>query len=161
MSVGPCRRAAVPGNSGPCPRACDVDLLSWATRAGVRGPVGLTSCPGLLRLLSQIQRGPPALPGDSSSVPKSRGVNQHPRATRARVRWPAESTICPRLLWLMCGASGVEYTPGELRLMSGCDSQWFQQALLGDSGQCPWARAEEQLSRATRAHVRGPVMSTC
>ena len=37
---------AILGNSGQCPRARNVDQLSWATHAWVRGPACLTSCPG-------------------------------------------------------------------------------------------------------------------
>ena len=46
VSDGPQGLPAVPGDSGPCPWACSVDQLSWATLAWVLGPVGRPAVPG-------------------------------------------------------------------------------------------------------------------
>ena len=53
MSKGQQRPPVVPGDSGPCLKARGVDQLSLAPRAWVRLPVGCTSSPGRLALLSE------------------------------------------------------------------------------------------------------------
>ena len=117
-----------------------------ATCAGVRGPVGSTRCPGLLGLLSEVPRGPPALPGDSSSVSRSHGVHQNPRATRARVRGPTGLTSSPRRLGLGPSARRTARSPGRLTLAS--EGLWCRPALLGDSCSVPRARRVDPLPRA-------------
>ena len=117
-----------------------------ATCSGVRGPVGSTRCPGLLGLLSEVPRGPPALPGDSSSVSRSHGVHQNPRATRARVRGPTGLTSSPRRLGLGPSACRTARSPGRLTLAS--EGLWSRPALLGDSCSVPRARRVDPLPRA-------------
>ena len=147
-----------PGDLRSGLRACGVDQLPWATWARVPGPTGLTSCPGQLGNRSVVLRGRPAHPGDSGSCPMARGVEQLSRRTRARIRWPARSTIYPRLLWLGSGASGVEYTPGRLGLMS-IDLRG-RPSVPCDSGPGPMVQGVDQLSQTSRALFRGPAVWT-
>ena len=108
--------------------------------------MGSTRCPGLLGLLSEVPRGPPALPGDSSSVSRSHGVHQNPRATRARVRGPTGLTSSPRRLGLGPSARRTARSPGRLTLAS--EGLWCRPALLGDSCSVPRARRVDPLPRA-------------
>ena len=108
--------------------------------------MGSTRCPGLLGLLSEVPRGPPALPGDSSSVSRSHGVHQNPRATRARVRGPTVLTSSPRRLGLGPSARRTARSPGRLTLAS--EGLWCRPALLGDSCSVPRARRVDPLPRA-------------
>ena len=109
--------------------------------------MGSTRCPGLLGLLSEVPRGPPALPGDSSSVSRSHGVHQNPRATRARVRGPTGLTSSPRRLGLGPSARRTARSPGRLTLAS--EGLWCRPALLGDSCSVPRARRVDPLPRAS------------
>ena len=68
---------AVLDDSRPYPRARGFNLLSRVTRARVRGPAALTSCPGR-----------------SGPCPRAHRVDHLSWATRAWDRWPAASTIC-------------------------------------------------------------------
>ena len=109
--------------------------------------------------MSKEPRGQPSIPCDSGQGPMVCGVDQLSQSSRALFRGPAGSTS------------------STARLVPGCDSQWFQQALPGDSGQCPRARDEktavlgdsrsgprlrcvDKLSRLTRERVCGPAVST-
>ena len=65
MPEVPRGRLALPGVSGQFPSARRVHQQSRSTRSCVQGPAVSTRCPGLLSLLSDGPRCPPALPGDS------------------------------------------------------------------------------------------------
>ena len=105
-------------------------------------PHGVDHLSGTTHALLQAQGGLPAVLSISGQCPRARGVDQLSLATQARVRGPKGSTSSPG------------------RLVSGCDSLRFRQALPGDSDQCPSARDVDQLSWATHVRVRGPVRST-
>ena len=104
-------------------------------------PHGVDHLSGTTHARLQGPRGSTSCPehfGPVSEGPRSRPLSL---ATQARVRGPKGSTSSPG------------------RLVSGCDSLRFRQALPGDSDQCPSARDVDQLSWATHVRVRGPVRS--
>ena len=125
-------------------RARGFDKHSRATRVWVFCPTGSTTCPARLTPTSKAPGGLRAVLSISGQCPRARGVDQLSLATQARVRGPKGSTS----------------SPGPGRLVSGCDSLRFRQALPGDSDQCPSARDVDQLSWATHVRVRSPVRST-
>ena len=172
VSEGPRCRPALLGDSRWGPRSRGVDQMSRASQAIVPGPAWSTSSPGRLELGSEVPQGSPAFPGDSRSgrwptlstsspgrlgpmpeglqarpdVPadlgpcsSACGVDQLSRVTRAPVRWPARSTGSPgRLVRGSVGPRGRPVPPG-------------------DSGLGRVSRGR-QISRTTRARVRGPAV---
>ena len=134
-------RLTLPGDSDSCPSTREVDHLSRASRARVQGPVGSTSCPRRLRPCSEGPRGRPALPGHSHPAPISRGVDELWRVTRAPVQWPARSTGSPGQLAIRSEGPRVDQFPQATRAWAECSQ-------------------DRQISWATHARVRGPVVST-
>ena len=134
-------RTAVPGDSGPGPRACGFDQLSRATRAWFRRPAGSTN-----------------YTGHSGLGWRAHGVYQLSRVTRASVRMPAESTTFPG----DSGSSGrvrvVNQAFGRLRPVS--EGLWGGPAVPVHSRLHPRARGVDQLSHATGAKVRRASGST-
>ena len=156
-SEGPWGRPAVLGVSGLCPRArgvhqlsraprtvpegSDVEQLSLATRACVRGPPGSTSGPGRLR------------PGS-----RDRGVDHRSQATRAGAQGPAGSTISPGPLGFWSKVLRLTRCPGRPGPMP--EGTRGRPDVPGDSGQAPSACGVDRLSRGSRTRVRGPERST-
>ena len=145
-------RPAIPGNSGPCPKASGLLQLSRGTRDRARGPMGSTSCPGpgapvrrsmvstscprrLKRCSTGLQGRPPE-PGDSRIGPRSHGVYQLSQATPSR--FPGPTVL----------------TSSRGRLILGSDGPWGCPELRGDSRPCPRARGVDQMSRETFARVK-------
>ena len=134
-------RPAVPGASGPVPRACGFDRLSWGTRARVRGPEWSTGFPVGLGPLPVCPRCGPALLGHTRLCPKPSGSTSCPGRQPARLRVPAGSTSCPGPLVLWSEGHRVDMVFRATRTV-------------------PEGPAIEPLSRAIRAFVRGPLGST-
>ena len=89
----------VPGDSGPCLRAQDVDQMFQALGPGSEGPWV-----------------PPTVPCDLGPGPKARIFKQLSRVTRAWVQWPACSTSSPRRLKLVSEGPRVRPAlPGQSR----------------------------------------------
>ena len=76
---------ALPGDSGHCPRARDVDQLSQATRTQFRGPAASPGSQGRHAPGSDRPQGAPAVPGDSGQCPSARDVDHPCWVTPARV----------------------------------------------------------------------------
>ena len=126
-----------PDDSGPRPSSPSVNQLYQVNRARVRGPAGLTSCPGDSRTAPMAlgmthspgqlcpvyigPRGRPADPVVSGKGPSSRGVEELSRMTRARVGRPTVLTSSP------------------MRLALGSKGPWYRRALPGDAGSGPMA----------------------
>ena len=162
-----------PGPSGPGPRARGFDQMSRATRARVRVPVGSTSSPGQLALVSKVPQCRPAVLGDSGPGLSSHGVDSfHGRLVPgSEGPWfrPAVQDVsrqCPssqgvhQLSWTtQIRFEGPRHhqlsraTRARVRVPTGSI------ALLGDSGPCPRSCTVDQLSRATRARVQWPAVS--
>ena len=166
-------RPAIPGDSGPCPRARGFDQLSRVTRALFGGTV--------------VQ---PVVPGDSGPCPMSRIIDQASWATQAHARaltgltscpvrfgprsvgrrgQPADSCDsgpCPR----PCGVKQKSWvTPARVRgpavstnrpgtLALGSEGPQRLPAFPGDWGPGPKALEVGQVSRATRDLVGGPAV---
>ena len=157
-SEGPRGRPALPCLSGPGPMVRGINEFSQATRACVRGPAASTSSPGRITLGS-----------------RANGVDPWSWATRARALWPAGSTSCPgrlargskgsRVRPALLGesrsalrAKGLTHSPGR----HGPEPYGLRDrpAAPGDSRPVPRARGFDQISRANRARVCWPVVST-
>ncbi|RKM63972.1 hypothetical protein C0215_19530, partial [Clostridioides difficile] len=151
------------------PRACGFDQPYRGTRARVRGPEVSTSCPGGLGPDPEGPRGRLAVPGIrdlaggsvvSTSLPGPlRLVPEGPRcpllsrATRAGAQGPAVSTKSTGRLGFWA----------EVPLLTSCprrpgpmpEGTRGRIAVPGEFGQAPTACGVDQLSRVTRARVRG------
>ena len=156
-SEDPLVRPAVPGDSGPCPRARSIDQLSQASQACARGPAVSTallrarvsnSCPRRLALWSKGPGGQPTVPGDLEWCPRSRSVYQPSRATRVLVRGSAVNQLSQATLALVRRPTGSTWTPRRLGPMPKAPQG--QPAVPGDSRLGPMARGFDQLSQATR-----------
>ena len=134
-------RPAVPGEMGPCRRACGVGQLSRAYQARVGGPAGSTSFPGGLAVVSEGLRCRPHFQAPLVSS-HARGIDQISRGTRVRVRVPAGSISCP---W---------------QLGPGSEGRRCRPAVPWDCGQCARARRVDRLPWETRVRVQGPAWST-
>ena len=86
---------AEPNNSGLGPRDRNVDQLSRATKAGVRGTAGSTSCFWGLGNETQFLQCRTAAPGTSGLSPRAPRLDQLSWYTHARVGGPAGSTSSP------------------------------------------------------------------
>ena len=134
-----------------------VDQLSRGTLAWLRVPMVSTICPSI-RPGSLVPWGQPCVPGNSHSSLRARGVVQLSRASWARVQWSRGSTSFPRPLRPVSeGPRFRPALPGESR--SALRPTGLI-AVLGVTGQSPMACGIDQMSRATRACVRGPTVST-
>ena len=124
---------------------------------------------------SQVPWGQPGVPGNSPSSPRARRVDQLSRASRARVRWSGGSTSFPRPLGRVSEVPRVRPAlPGESRSAlrakglthgpgrHGPEPYGLRDrpAAPGDSRPVPRARGFDQISRANRARVCWPVVST-
>ena len=124
---------------------------------------------------SQVPWGQPGVPGNSHSSPRARGVDQLSRASRARVRWSGGSTSFPRPLGRVSEVPRVRPAlPGESRSAlrakglthgprrHGPEPYGLRDrpAAPGASRPVPRARGFDQISRANRARVCWPVVST-
>ena len=144
-------QTALPADLGDGPRG---EELSRATRAQVRGPAGLTCCPGRFALGSVVPWCRPALPHGSRPAPRPRGVDQLSRVTRASVRGSTMSAIV--LGESSCGPRSRRFdqmtraslarvrrprvssnTPGRLGLMS--KGPQSRPSVLGDWAQVRWS----------------------
>ena len=83
-----------------------VDQLSRTSRARIRGPAVLSSCPGRLGSGSECPRGRSAVQGYSGPCPRYPGVDRLSRTTRAGVLGPAGSTRSPGQIRPMSKARG-------------------------------------------------------
>ena len=157
-SDGPWGPPYVPGDIGPCPRARGFDQVSLATHAWVELATGLTSIPGGLALVSECPRCRPDVFCNSGPWPGACGVYQISQATQARARVPAVSTNSPKQLEF--GSKGPRSTccPGHLGPMP--DVPLCLPGVPGNSGSSRRDHGVDQLSRVTRAWVRGPMCST-
>ena len=176
VSDCPRGRPDVFGDSGPWPGSCGVCQLSRAHSANARVPAvsthspkrlefgskgpRSTCCPGCLGPGPDVPPGLPGVPGDSGSGRRDRGVAQPSRVTRAWVRGPMCSTSSSGQIAL--GSDGprgpMARSPGRLGHVPqgpGC-----RPAVSGTSGPVPRPGIIDQLSRVTRARVRGPTVST-
>ena len=153
-SEGPLFRLALPGGSGPFPRARGFEQLS-----------------GQLRPTSLDLRCRPAAPGDSGQGPRSCTVDEHSWATCTRVRGPAGSTSTPGRLALrserprdrpdLLGYSGpgpmahkIDQIPREPHAQVRWPTGWSSSPgrLAIESLAC----GVDHYSWVTRARVRGP-----
>ena len=173
-SDGPRVQPPLLGILGQCPRAHDVDQLSRATSAVVRGPEWSIRYP---RLLGPGSEGPgdDSLLGSSDTCPSVRSVDHLLRTTWALVRGHVVSPAAPGDSGPCLRSCGVAEHSRETRargrgpalsttsprgLAHGSDIPQCRQALLCDSGQCPRACDVDHLSRVTRARLRWPAGST-
>lgn len=172
-SEGPRVRPAVPGLSGPCPRARGFEHLYRVICARVRSPAGSTSCPGGLALVSEGPRGLPAItatralvrapaglincPGCIGPVSECARCRPRSRETRDLVRWSAWSTRhsgdsgpCLRL-------HGFNQHPEPLWTVLGAAvlNSCPRELALG-----PRVPGVDQRSRATPVRVGWPTVST-
>ena len=127
---------------GPESKGPRIDQLSGVIWARVRWLVVFISCPGRLWPGSEVPRCRPALLADSGQCPRPTWSTSSPGRF---------GPVSEALVWSTC-------CPG--RLSIGSVGPRGQPALLGDWGQGPRARRGDQLSRATRAQVRGRARST-
>ena len=127
-------RPAVPGDSGPDPRAHGVIKLSQGTPDRLRGPAGWTCSRGPHVLASKSLRGRPAVPGDWGLGPNTLGVDQLSRVTRVPVRAPAGLINCPGCIGPVSECARCRPRSRETRdLVRG--SAWSTRH-SGDSGPC-------------------------
>ena len=161
------------GDWGPGPKALGVDQLTWAARAWVRGPSGLTNSPGRLGPGSECPRcrpplretrdlvggssGSTSLSGDSGPCPRAHSFDKHPRRLWTMLA-AAGSNSCPRELPLGPRSPSVDQLSLGLALVSECPRGL--PALPGDSRSGSRAREVGPISLATRAQFRGPAGST-
>ena len=160
-------RPAVPGDSGPGPRARRVDHLSRVTRARVRVPAVLTSSPGSLGTwlegprvdppfgqLRPVPEGPRFQPASGATLDCARGAAVSNSGSRQFALGPRAPGVDQRsqgtLVWLR-GPAGSTNTPGPHALAS--KGLRGQPAVPGDSGPCPMSSRVHQVSRVTRAWV--------
>ena len=124
----------------------------------VRGPAGLTSCPGYSGLCPRSRRvdqqyratralsnGPPcrsAVPGDSGPYLRSRRVDQLSLTTRTHVRVLEVSNRCPRLLTIR--SYGLRYRP----------------AVRDDCGLSQTSHEIDELSQMIQDRVQWPAVLT-
>ena len=189
LSEGPRRRPAFLGISGLSPRAPSVQQLSWATRtvpegmgveqlsqatrAVVRVTGGSTCCPGRLGLgpvgppcrstlpgalvSGPRSRGQPAVQGDLGPCLISRWVDPLSLATQALVGGTTVSIRCPGQLGPV--PQGPWCRPDILGDLGSGPRPRGRPAVLGALGTGPKALGVDQLTRVTRARIRGPAGS--
>ena len=136
---GPGIRTAVPGDSRLGPRYPGIHLLSWATRAGARGPAVSTYSPGRLGFWSEVPQ--------STSYPGR--IGRCPERTCARPVFPGHSDPGPR-------DYGVDLLSWANR--AGSEGQHGRPAVPVHSGRGLTARGVDQSSRATHARFRRPAV---
>ena len=147
-------RPAIPGNSGPCPKASGLLQLSRGTRDRARGPWCQTALPGDTHFGPSSPRGRPEVLSDSGPCPRARGVRQLSRASRAWVRAPGVDQKSRMTLARVRRPLSSTCGPGRLGPVP--DVPWVRSAVPNVSCPGPTACGFNQLSRATRSQVRGP-----
>ena len=132
--------------------------MSQATPTQFRGPTASTSSPSKLALVSEVPRGRPDCQSDSALCQRVHGLDQLSPVTVAHVRKCTVSTrYSERLVPGSKGLRGQQAVPGE---SVPCLRASLVLQIPGNSGLGPKCCGVDQLSRVSRARVRGPAGST-
>ena len=161
-------------SDGPGPRLRGFDQISRATRARVRVPVGSTSSPGQLALVSEVPQCRPPVLGDSGLglsshgvesfhgrlVPGSEGPWFRPAVLDVSRPCPSSQGVHQLSRTTQIRSEGPQFRPASQTIQDRVQVTAGLTHCPGDSGPCPSAHGVDQQSRENQASAGGPTVST-